>query len=108
MGYYRDWRELVATLEQQGLLYRIKRQMNKDTELNPLVRSQFRRLPEVERKAFLFENVVDATGRSYAIPVLVGVFGTSWPVCATGLQCAKDEIYEKLVQGSRNLIPPGW
>src|SRR3990170_6032485 len=106
MSYYKDLRELVAALDDRGLLYRIKRQINKDTELMPLVRWQFRGLPEEQRKAFLFENVIDATGRSYKIPVLVGAFGASRAVYATGLQCAKEEIYEKLVQGSRNLIPP--
>ncbi|MEI9478535.1 MAG: UbiD family decarboxylase, partial [Deltaproteobacteria bacterium] len=106
MAYYKDLRELVAALDERGLLYRIKRQINKDTELMPLVRWQFRGLPEGERKAFLFENVVDTTGRSYAIPVLVGAFGASRAVYATGLQCSKEEIYEKLVEGPRRLIPP--
>ena len=62
MGYYKDLREQVAALESKGKLVRIKREINKDTELMPLVRLQFRGLPESERKAFLFENVVDAKG----------------------------------------------
>ena len=49
MGYYKDLRELVAALDERGLLYRIKRQINKDTELMSLVRWQFRGLPEAER-----------------------------------------------------------
>ncbi len=36
---------------------------DKDTELMPLVRWQFRGLPEKERKAFLFENVTDVKGK---------------------------------------------
>jgi hypothetical protein len=40
----------------------IDRVTAKDTELMPLVRWQFRGLDEEQRKAFLFENVVDAKG----------------------------------------------
>ena len=46
-----------------GLLLRIDRPINKDTELHPLVRWQFLGgMPEEERRAFLFTNVVDAQG----------------------------------------------
>ena len=72
MGYYKDLREQIEALEARGKLVRIKREINKDTELMPLVRLQFRGLPEKERKAFLFENVVDAKGKRYGSPVLVG------------------------------------
>ena len=58
MKYYRDLREYITALEANNKLYRIKREINKDTEAMPLVRCQFRGLPESERKAFLFENVV--------------------------------------------------
>ena len=40
------------------------RDINKDTELMPLVRWQFRGLDERERKAFMFENVVDSKGQT--------------------------------------------
>ena len=61
--YYRDFREHLKALEERGKLIRIKREINKDTELMPLVRWQFRGLEEDQRKAFLFENVVDAKGK---------------------------------------------
>ena len=61
-------REHIAALEEKGLLVRVKREINKDTEMHPLVRWQYRGgLPEKERKAFLFENVVDNRGRKYDI-----------------------------------------
>jgi len=41
--YYRDVREHLKALEERGKLIRIKRELNKDTELMPLVRWQFRR-----------------------------------------------------------------
>ena len=63
MAYYKDLREYIEALDTNGKLVRIKKEINKDTELHPLVRWQFRGLPEKERKAFIFEKTVDAKGR---------------------------------------------
>ncbi len=71
MAYYKDLREHVKTLETNNKLVRIKREINKDTELMPLVRWQYRALPEEERKAFLFENVMDIKGEKYDMPTEV-------------------------------------
>src|SRR6058998_72101 len=68
MGYFKDLREHIAALDQAGLLVKIDEQINKDTELMPLVRWQFRGLSEEERRAFMFTNVIDAKGRKYDIP----------------------------------------
>ena len=54
---YRDFREHLIALEERGKLVRIKRTINKDTELMPLVRWQFRGLDERDRKAFMFEKI---------------------------------------------------
>ena len=71
---YTNLREHLEKLEQKGLLVRVKREINKDTELHPLVRWQFRsNIPESERKGFLFENVSDAKGKHYDFPVALGV-----------------------------------
>ena len=57
MRYYEDLREYINVLESNSKLVRIRREINKDTELHPLVRWQFQgRLPEDERKAFLLES----------------------------------------------------
>jgi len=70
---YRDLWEHIEALDAAGLLYRIDRPINKDTEMHPLVRWQFRGgIPEADRKAFLFTNVVDSRGNEYDMPVLVG------------------------------------
>jgi 4-hydroxy-3-polyprenylbenzoate decarboxylase len=82
----------VEGLEKAGKLLRITTPINKDTELHPLVRLQFRGLPESERKAFLFENVVDAKGRRYDIPVLVGALAGSAEIYAIGMGCALEEV----------------
>jgi 4-hydroxy-3-polyprenylbenzoate decarboxylase len=84
----------VEGLDKAGKLVRVTIPVNKDTELHPLVRLQFRGLPESQRKAFLFENVTDARGRSYDIPVLVGAMAGSAEIYALGMGCALDEIPE--------------
>ena len=104
--YYRDFREHLAALEERGKLIRVKRQINKDTELMPLVRWQFRGLEEDQRKAFLFENVVDAKGKRYAMPVTVGTLAATTEIYAIGLMCAPDQIHERWTQAQLNPIEP--
>ena len=65
---YLDLHQHLKDLEEHGLLRRITRVINKDTELHPLVRWQYRGLSEEERKAWLFENVTDAKGGSTVCP----------------------------------------
>src|SRR4029077_16902226 len=77
----------------KGLLVRIDRPINKDTELHPLVRWQFQGgLPEDERRAFLFTNVIDGAGRRYDIPVAVGALAASPAIYAVGMGRPVDEI----------------
>ena len=48
-----DFQSHLAALEAQGLLVRVDRPINKDTELHPLVRWQFQGgLKEEQRRAF--------------------------------------------------------
>ena len=62
---YPDLHAHIAALEKAGLLIRVKRPINKDSEMHPLVRWQFRGgIPEAQRKAFLFENVTDSASRA--------------------------------------------
>src|SRR3954470_4362628 len=96
----------VEGLERAGKLVRVTTPINKDTELHPLVRLQFRGLPESERKAFLFENVVDSNGRQYDIPVLVGAMAGSSEIYALGMGCSVDEILEKWRKALANPIEP--
>jgi len=70
---YPDLQDHVRALEDAGLLLTIDAPINKDTEMHPLVRWQFRGgIPESERKAFLFTNITDSRGRSYDTPVVIG------------------------------------
>ena len=51
---YPDFQDHISALEEAGLLFRIDRPVNKDTELHPLVRWQYRGgISDEGRKAFL-------------------------------------------------------
>ncbi|MFH0913973.1 MAG: UbiD family decarboxylase [Chloroflexota bacterium] len=106
MTYYRDFREHLQALEQQGKLRRIKREINKDTQLHPLVRLQFRGLPEEERTAFLFEKVTDSRGRKYRSSVAVAALAASAQVYAIGMKCRPEEISERMAQAELHPIAP--
>ena len=75
--YYNDLREFIDVLDNRGLLYRWQRPVNKDSELMPLMRLQYRGRSDAERQAFLYENVTDGQGRRYGVRVLTGVYGAS-------------------------------
>lgn len=97
----------LQRLEAKGLLQRISRQINKDTELHPLARWQFQGgIPAEDRKAFLFENVTDSKGNQYDMPVVVGALAASPAIYATGLGVKIDEIGEVWVRAMENPIPP--
>ena len=81
-----DFQAHIADLEVRGLLVRVDRPINKDTELHPLVRWQFLGgIAENARRAFLFTNVIDAKGRRYDIPVVVGALAASPDIYAVGM-----------------------
>jgi 4-hydroxy-3-polyprenylbenzoate decarboxylase len=98
---YNDLQEHIAALDKAGLLTTIDAPINKDTEMHPLVRWQFRGgIPEPERKAFLFTNVTDSRGRKYDIPVLVGGLAANPENYRIGMGAKTlDEIGPKMVYG---------
>lgn len=101
-----DIREHMNNLEERGLLVRVKRPTNKDTEIHPIVRWQFRgRIPEEERKAFLFEHVIDGR-RRYKGSVLVGGLAASRWVYGLGMGCEPEEIVEKWQHALAHPIEP--
>ena len=104
--YYQDVREHLKALEERGKLHRIKREINKDTELMPLVRWQFRGLQEEDRKAFLFENVTDVKGKHYSMSVSVGTLAASTEIYALGLMCKPEEIHERWAKAQASSIEP--
>ena len=102
-----DFQSHLAALEAQGLLVRVDRPINKDTELHPLVRWQFQGgLAEHQRRAFLFTNVIDSSGRRYDIPVAVGALAASPPIYAVGMGRPVEEVEAAWVRAIANPIPP--
>src|SRR5664280_3880131 len=104
---YADLHEHLLRLEKEGLLYKIDTPVNKDTEMHPLVRWQFRGgIEEKDRKAFLFTNVIDSKGRKYDIPVLVGGLAANREIYRIGIGCPFEEIDARWVRAAQNPIPP--
>src|SRR5262249_17784517 len=102
-----DFQAHLAALERRGLLLRIDRPINKDTELHPLVRWQFQGgLREDQRRAFLFTNVTDARGRAYHIPVAVGALAASPEIYSVGMGGPVEEIEAAWLNAIANPIPP--
>jgi 4-hydroxy-3-polyprenylbenzoate decarboxylase len=104
---YPDLHDHVRTLDDAGLLITVDRPINKDTEMHPLVRWQFRGgIEEKDRKAFLFTNVIDSKGRKYDIPVLVGGLAANREIYRIGLGCSFEEMDERWVRATAAPLPP--
>jgi 4-hydroxy-3-polyprenylbenzoate decarboxylase len=102
-----DFQEHLRRLEAHGLLTRIDRAIDKDRELHPLVRWQFQGgLAEEQRRAFLFTNVVDGSGRRYDIPVAVGALGASPEIYALGMGKPVADIGDAWTQAIAKPIAP--
>ena len=102
-----DFQEHLANLEAAGLLVRIEREVNKDTELHPLVRWQFQGgLDEDQRRAFLFTNVVGADGRRFDMPVAVGALSASARIYALGMGRPVDDIGRAWTEAIAHPVAP--
>jgi len=102
-----DFQEHLQRLEAEGLLLRVDRAIDKDSELHPLVRWQFQGgLSEDARRAFLFTNVVDSQGRRYDVPVAVGALAASARIYAVGMGRPVEEIGDAWMRAIANPIAP--
>ena len=102
-----DLQDHLQRLEKLGLVQRISRQIDKDSELHPLVRWQFQGgIPSEDRKAFLFDNVTDASGKVYEMPVVVGALAANPEIYAAGLGVSVEEIGDVWTRGMDNPIEP--
>jgi UbiD family decarboxylase len=106
MPYYRDLREFLTALERAGKLRVIGEEVNKDTELHPLVRWQFRGLEEAQWDGWLFERLTDQKGRKYDAKVATAIIGANREIYALGLQCKPEEIHQRWVEAYRKPIEP--
>ena len=104
---YPDLHDHIRSLDEAGLLIKVDRPINKDTEMHPLVRWQFRGgIAEKDRKAFLFTNVIDAKGRKYDIPVLVGGLAANREIYRIGLGCSFAEMDARWLHAINHPVAP--
>jgi 4-hydroxy-3-polyprenylbenzoate decarboxylase len=104
---YPDLHDHLKSLEAAGHLVTVDRAINKDTEMHPLVRWQFRGgFEEKDRKAFLFNNVTDSKGKKYDIPVVVGALAANREIYRIGLGCEFNEIDQRWTRATAAPIKP--
>ncbi|MCM3713827.1 UbiD family decarboxylase [Alkalihalobacillus oceani] len=104
---YPSFQTHLEKLEEKGLVRHIYKEINKDTELHPLVRWQFRGgIPESERKVFVFHNVTDSNGRKYEMPVVVGGLSVNREVYSIGMGVEVEDIGKKWAEARANPIDP--
>jgi len=104
---YADFQDHIRALDTAGLLVMIDTPINKDTEMHPLVRWQFRGgIPEPERKAFLFTHVTDARSRRFDIPVIIGALAANATIYSIGMGVDISEIGKTWSRAIQNPIPP--
>jgi len=103
----KDFQEHLAALEQRGLVVRVERPINKDTELHPLARWQFQgALSEDKRRAFVFTHVVGSDGKKFDMPVVAGALAASPEIYALGMGVGLEEIGPAWLKAIQNPIAP--
>lgn len=104
---YPDLHEHLERLERQGLLIRVKEPVDKDQEMHPLVRWQFRGgIKERDRKAFLFEKPIDAKGKPNDIPVAIGILAANRQIYGIGLGSDPTKVTELWAEAKNHSIAP--
>lgn len=104
---YPDLHEHLERLDREGLLIRVKEPVDKDQEMHPLVRWQFRGgIKERDRKAFLFERPIDAKGKSYDIPIAIGVLAANRRIYRIGLGNDTADVNALWAEARANPIEP--
>jgi UbiD family decarboxylase len=102
-----DFQEHLARLDALGLLRRIDRPIDKDSELHPLARWQFQGgLAEADRRAFYFSQVTGARGERYDMPVVIGALAASPAIYAAGLGVEVSEIGRLWVDAVAHPVAP--
>src|SRR5882672_2085145 len=104
---YPDLHEHVLALARAGLLVIVDEPINKDTEMHPLVRWQYRGgIAEPERKAFLFTQPTDSKGRRFDMSVLVAGLAANPDVYRIGFGKPLDEIGAAWVAAIAHPVAP--
>ena len=104
---YPDLHDHVLALHRAGLLIVVDEPINKDTEMHPLVRWQYRGgIAEDNRRAFLFTKATDSKGARYDIAVLVAGLAANPEVYRLGFNRPLDEIGPAWVKALAAPIEP--
>jgi UbiD family decarboxylase len=104
---YADLHQHVLALHRAGLLVVVDEPINKDTEMHPLVRWQYRGgIAESERKAFLFTQATDGKNARYNIAVLVAGLAANPEVYRIGFGRPLGEIGDAWVKALAAPIEP--
>jgi len=98
---HRDMRDYLASLEQQGLVRRIQREVDRGWEIGCLAKWMYQALPVEQRFGLYCQNVKGST-----IPVVTAALGASPKSVAIALQCEVEQINDKVVGALRNPIKP--
>ena len=104
---YLDLHEHIDSLREKGLLIEVDRSINKDTEMHPLVRWQFRGgIAAEDRKAFLFTNLTDSKNRKFDIPVLVCGLAGNNEIYSLGMGCKVEDVRDTWLRALATPIKP--
>ena len=104
---YPDLHAHLENLARLGLLVIVDEPINKDTEMHPLVRWQFRGgIAESDRRAFLFTQPTDAHGKRYDGAVLVAGLAGSREIYSAGFGRAIAEIGPAWIHALANPVAP--
>src|SRR6266508_66093 len=102
MSYFKDFREYLAALERMGKLRHIYDPVDKDRELHPLVKWQYRGIDEADRFGFLFEHVNDRDGHPVNGQVASSCIAANRDVYALALGCPPDQVHDRWTQAISN------
>jgi 4-hydroxy-3-polyprenylbenzoate decarboxylase len=104
---YADLHDHILALYRAGLLVLVDQPINKDTEMHPLVRWQYRGgIAESDRRAFLFTQPTDGNGARYDMAVLVAGLAANPDVYRIGFGRPLEEIGAAWVKALSAPIEP--
>ncbi|WP_206812850.1 UbiD family decarboxylase [Paradesulfitobacterium ferrireducens] len=98
---YRDLREYLQALEQNGLLHRVPKEVDKDWEVAAAARVLFQKVPSARRPAIMFDKV-----KGFDIPVVAGVLGASRAVYALAMETEVNNISRRWTEAQNNPVEP--
>jgi UbiD family decarboxylase len=104
---YPDLHDHILALAAADRLWVVDEPVNKDTEMHPLVRWQYRGgISEPDRKAFLFLNPTDSKGHRFSHPVLVAGLAGSRDIYRIGFGRPPETIGQAWLNAVDNPIAP--